>query len=522
MKIFRKSVKNTEKKIEKNIKQNTRRGKASDNFSEDINNTKLSSSLRKNLLLLKKIFSNDDTIIFKELSADHNGLKCGLVYSEPMIDSNLLNRDIINPILKHNNEKMIRESQIDYIKNSIISCGDIEKTSNLEKIVTSILYGSALLLVDNTSEVLLIEIIGFKTRNITEPMIESVIRGPRESFVENIIDNISLIKKRLIDSDLKFNFKVIGKRTRTKVCICYLQGLADNKMLDELNERLDGIEIDGVLDSGYIQELIKDSPFSPFKTIGATERPDRVVANILEGRIALIINGSPYVLTLPYLFMENFQMSEDYYTGYVFASINRLLRWVGFFISTSFPAVYVALATFHQEMIPTPLILSISAAREGVPFPTIIEVIIMLLIFEVLREAGARLPAPIGSTIGFVGAVILGEAAITAKFVSAPIVIVAALTGISNFLLPTMLGALNVIRFSLILLAAFMGLYGYVFGVVGLFIHLMSLRTFGMPYMLNIGSVNGKHIKDTIIRAPWRLMRLRPKLIGKDDMIRQK
>ncbi len=485
-------------------------------------NTKLSNSLESNILLFKKIFECDDTVMYRDMKLKNSGVKFCLIFLRSMVDMDLLSRDVIQPILNDGFDEISEKRRIDYIKNNIISYSSAEKTTDLDTIIHSVLYGSALILSDNCSEALIVDVSGFKSRNISEPTVESVIRGPREGFVEQLFINTSLIRRRILNSDLKFKFKVMGKTTKTKICICYLKGLANPKILDELNKRLDSIDIDGILDSGYIQELIKDEPFSPFKTIGATERPDRVAGNILEGRIAVIVDGSPYVLTLPYLFMENFQVSEDYYTGFVYASINRMLRWMAFFISTSVPAVYIALVTFHQEMVPTPLILSISAAREGVPFPTILEAILMLLIFEILREAGARLPSPIGSTIGFVGAVILGEAAITAKFVSAPIVIVAALTGISNFLLPTMLGALNLIRFIFILLSSVMGLYGYIFGVIGLFIHMMSMRTFGLPYMLNIGSISGQEIKDTVIRAPWLLMQLRPKLIGKSNMVRKR
>ncbi len=242
---------------------------------------------------------------------------------------------------------------------------------------------------------------------------------------------------------------------------------------------------------------------------------------MLEGRISILCDGTPFVSTLPYLFIEYFQASEDYYNNYIFATINRLIRIIGFFLSTSVPAIYVALTTYHQEMIPTPLLLSISAAREGVPLPTVIEAMIMLFTFEIIREAGVRLPAAIGQAVSIVGALVLGQAAVAARLISAPMVIVTALTGISSFLTPQMIETLILIRFILLALSSFLGLYGYIFGIIGIFIHLMSLRSFGVPYMLNVSPINKQDVKDTAIRAPWWYMYYRPKLISDRNSVRK-
>lgn len=307
----------------------------------------------------------------------------------------------------------------------------------------------------------------------------------------------------------------MGEETRTKICVCYMKGIANEKILQELNKRLDDIQIDGILDSGYIQEMVRDSPYTPFKTVGSTERPDVVAAKLLEGRIAIIVDGSPVALTVPFIFIEYFQANDDYYMNYFFSSISRILRILGFVFSISIPAVYVAVVTYHMEIIPTPLLFSISSAREGVPFPTIVETIIMLLIFEILRETGLRTPTFMGQALSTAGALVIGTAAFEAKFVSAPVVIVIAFTGITGLMLPKLKGAIILTRLILLLLSGIIGLYGYVFGLAGLLIHLLELRSFGIPYMYKLMLLDPQQdIKDTIIRAPWWHQKYRPGLIA--------
>ncbi|WDV45276.1 spore germination protein [Clostridiaceae bacterium M8S5] len=475
-------------------------------------------SLDDNVDLFKNIFVNDDMIKYRFFGNHHNKkIRFMAIFCEGMSDAEQIDRAIIKPIVESDMEQL----NIDYIYKNILIKSDLKKVTSVEDMVSSILYGSTLLLIDGYKEALVLDTKGWKQRTVSEPTSEAVVRGPKEGFNETLMTNLGLIRKKITNPDLKFKFKTLGERTKTKICVCYLDGIVNKNILNEVYKRLDEIKLDGILESGYIEELIKDSPFSPFSTVGNTERPDKVAANLLEGRVAIVIDGTPHALTVPFLFIEYFQSDEDYYNGYIYASINRILRYIAFFISTSLPAIYVALTTFHKEMIPTPLLLSISSAREGVPLPTIAEILLMLLEFEILRESGVRLPAPIGSAISFVGALILGEATVAARFVSSPIVIITALTGICNFLSPHMIGALIIVRLIFVLLSAFLGLYGYIFGVIGLFIHLMSMKSFGVPYMLDIASLNFQDIKDTQIRAPWWLMYLRPKIIGEGNLIRK-
>ena len=279
---------------------------------------------------------------------------------------------------------------------------------------------------------------------------------------------------------------------------------------------MDKIDIDGILDTGYIEEFITDEPMSLFKTLFTTEKPDTVCGKLLEGRVAIICNGSPSVITTPFVFIEYFQVDEDYYQQYYFATFNRMLRYLAFFLTTSVPAIYIALTNYHQELIPTPLILSIYEARQGIPFPSFLEAFIMIIIFELIRESGIRISKYSGSAISIVGALVVGEAAVEARLVSQPMIIVIGITGIANFLLPKMANSTIFIRIIFLFLASILGLYGYIFGVIFLSLHLFSIRSFGIPYMLNVDSMeDAVNMKDAYIRAPWWYMDMRGKLISK-------
>ena len=485
------------------------------------NNEKLSKSLKKNIDIFKNIFNEDETLISRVLqNQKESNVKGCILFIEGMVDIEIVNENIIEPIVK--NQFLTNKGNVlDILQFQVIVSNNIEKTTNINKLIEAIINGDTVLLLEGSDECLIISSKGWQTRSIESPQSENVLRGPREGFIESLMVNLTLIRRKIKTPDLKFTFKTFGVRSQTKACICYIDSLVDKKILKELQTRLDGIEIDGILDSGYIQELIKDSPLSPFKTIGNTERPDVVAARLLEGRIALVLDGSPFVLTLPFVFIEYFQASEDYYNNFFYASINRILRVLGFLTTISVPGVYVALTTYHQEMIPTPLLLSISAAREGVPFPTIIECLALAFVFEVLREASIRMPISISQTVSIVGALVLGQAAVQARLVSAPMVIVTALTGMTGLLIPRLKGASIVCRLSLLLFSAFMGLYGFIFDSILLMIHLFGMRSFGVPYMLNFGSYDPQDLKDTVIRAPWWYMRYRPKFIAANDRIRQ-
>jgi spore germination protein KA len=483
-----------------------------------VESAELTKDLNLNIELIKDIFKNDETLITRYIESQNDySIKCCVFYIDGMVDNRLLNQDILKPILEYRFTRNMTDF-IDIIAKQIILSNNVEKTSDFEKITQAIVYGDSVFLADGSAEVLILSTKGWNARPLTEPENEKVFRGPREGFNESIMTNLSMLRRRLRTQELKMEYKTFGTKSKTKACLCYIDTLVNKKILAELERRLNKFSIDAVLDVNYIGEFIKDEPYSPIKTIGSTERPDAVAAKLLEGRIALFLDGTPVVLTMPYLFIENFQSSDDYYVNYYFSSINRLLRITAFFISISAPGIYVALTTFHQEILPTDLAVSISVARQGVPMPTVVEAVIMLLIFEILRETGLRTNQSVGQALSIVGALVIGQAAVDAKLISAPMIIIISISGITGIMLPKIKGAIIILRYILLALCSIIGLYGYIFGMMGLLLYLINIRSFGLPIMGGVGDGDFQGDKDIFVRAPWWFMINRPKFMSADKV----
>lgn len=308
----------------------------------------------------------------------------------------------------------------------------------------------------------------------------------------------------------------LGDVTHTDITIMYIRGIADEETIQAFKDKLLEIKVDMVLESGYIEQIVEDNKYSPFPTMFNTERPDSVAANLLDGRIAIFVDGTPFVLIAPTTFFMFFHTVEDYYQRYDISSLIRMLRFVCLIISLYGPAIFVAALNFHQEMIPTPLLINLASQREGVPFPAFVEAVLMEVTFEIIREAGVRMPSPIGQTVSIIGGLVLGTAAVQAGIVSPAMVIVVSLTGISSFATPAFNMALSIrmLRFIIMGIAAFMGLYGIAIFTIMLIAHLCSLRSLGVPYMTPIGPFVPGNLKDTFIRSPQSFTRLRKRLVN--------
>lgn len=483
---------------------------------------KKTENIKSNLNELKTMFGKDETFNLRKFcSKKDSTLEFSIAFMEGMADKTFIHDQIIKPVTEADlNDELDINHLLNKLSKEIISAANIYQAAKLEEIIQDLLSGRTALFIKEFDRAIIIDTAQWETRSIAEPETEKAVIGPREGFIENISSNIVMLRRKLKTPDLKLRFRELGDVTKTKVCLCYIEGIADKKIVEEVERRLGKINIDAILDSGYIQEMIKDTQATPFKMIGSTERPDVVAGKLLEGRVAIICDGTPMVLTVPYIFVEYFNINEDYYNDFYYATLNRLVRWIGFFLASSVPAIYVALITFHQEMLPTQLLLSISGSRQNVPFPTIVEAVLMLFVFEILRETSVRIPTVIGQTISIVGALVIGQAAVEAKLVSAPMIIVAAITGITSFVTPEMQAALIIIRLVFIMSSALIGLYGYLFAVIAMFLHLASLRSFGIPYMANIGSFKPANAKDIMVRVPWKKMKSRPKLVVQENIQR--
>ncbi len=481
----------------------------------DLEKYSLTNSLDENIKMIQEIFCDDKCINLRTFQNQYNDLKGCIFFIDGMIDPIIVDEHILKPILD-NKALPGNMDVITYLSTQVLVSSSLKISSSMEDIVDAILCGSTVLIAEGCAQVIIISSKGWKTRDITEPENEKALKGPREGFVESLDINLSMLRRKIRSKDLKFHHITIGERTRTDVCVCYMDGLVHDKILNDVIDKIENIYTDGVFDSKNVGEFISGAPFSIFEMGHFTEKPDTVSAMILEGRIAILVDGSPSVITVPSLFIETFISSDDYSLNYYYASMRRMLRIIGFVITISIPALYLALVAFHQSTLPTDLLVTIYAAREGVPFPTVLELIILVIMFEVLIEAGTRAPGGVSQALSIVGVLVLGTAAVDARLVSAPTIIVVGAAAITELMLPEITGPLALLRLSLLLLSSLLGLYGYMFGILALLIHLFSLRSCGVPFMDSLTSFRPQSIKDTFIRAPAWYMRYRPKFMSKD------
>jgi spore germination protein KA len=398
------------------------------------------------------------------------------------------------------------------VQDYLLNIGEINQYSDFESIFHAVLSGDTVLLLHGHLQAFAAGTRSWQDIGVTETTRESVVRGPKAGFSESLRTNTALIRRRIKDRRLRLETRQIGQVTHTDVSVMYIEGIANPSIVDEVRRRLDQIDIDSILESGYIEELIQDETFTPMPTVYSSERPDVIAAELLEGKIAILVDGTTMVLIVPALFASFLQSAEDYYQRADISSLIRMLRYLAIFISLLGPSFYIALVTFHQEMLPTDLLINLAAQREGVPLPAFIEAVMMEVVFEILREAGIRMPRAIGQAVSIVGTLVLGQASVEAGIVSPAMVIVVSITAISSFVFPAynLSMAFRMLRFPLMALAAAFGLYGIFMGLIALVLHLCSLRSFGVPYLSPFAPFIAEEQKDTIIRMPRWMMTTRP------------
>jgi len=489
----------------------------------------LSANLNENMTALKQIFSDCSDVVFREFFiGSRETVKGVVIFIEGLVEKDLLNNNLMKSLMLELPglpiaEQMNSKNAFKIIKERLLPFAEAAETEDMMEMTDLVLAGDAAFILDGSAKALMPCTKGWEMRAVAEPETETVVRGPREGFTESLRVNTMLIRRRVKTTRLKSENMKIGLLTRTDVNIMWIEGIADSAVVQEVRSRLGRIDTDSILESGYLEEFIEDAPYSVFPMINYTERPDKVAAALVEGRVAIITDTTPMVLLVPVTFTEFLQSTEDYYLKYIYASVLRLLRLVTLNIALLLPAFYVAIVTYHQEMLPTALLVSIAAAREGVPFPAFVEAILMEATFEVLREAGVRLPRPVGQAVSIVGALVIGEAAVGAGLVSPAMVIVVALTAIASFTIPSYSGsfAVRLLRFPIMVAAAALGLFGIMAALLALLIHLCSLRSFGVPYLSPIAPTSWRDLKDIVVRAPWWKMFTRPRTIGYVEPARQ-
>ncbi|MEW9671816.1 spore germination protein [Ammoniphilus sp. 3BR4] len=488
---------------------------------ERLESERLSTNLLRNAEQLKTIFDRSSDIVYRDFQLGDRQ-KGMIVFLDGLVNMKLIDDDVIKPLLEYGKNPvsptLLRFEELEhFLRNRVISAAQVSSGGDFQEVTDRVLSGDTALILDGIGQALFISAKEWESRSVEEPATEAVIRGPREGFTESLRTNTSLIRRRLKTPTLKMESMKVGRLSKTDLAITYLDGIADESVVAEVRERIGRIDIDAILESGYIEELIEDNPYSVFPQVQYTERPDKVVGNLLEGKVGIIIDNTPFALIVPVTFYEMLQASEDYYGRFMMTTAIRWIRFLFVVIALLFPSLYIALLTFHQEMVPTTLLFSIAASRETVPFPAIVEALLMEISFEGLREAGVRLPRPVGQAVSIVGALVIGQAAVEAGIVSAPMVIVVSITGIASFIMPSFNQAITIrmLRFPMMILAAILGLYGILLGLLFILSHMCRLRSFGRPYLSPMAPMHFGDLKDVLVRMPWWNMVNRPEEAAK-------
>lgn len=474
----------------------------------------LSTQLSRNEDMLKEHFEHCSDLVFRTLTLTEDK-RVLLIFMDGLVDTHIIDNAILKPLLEariQNARETLNEHGSELIQREQLALVRTQMVTRLSEVIEGVLSSAVAVITDGQDSAMLADVDGAKTRGVEEPASEAVIRGPREGFTETLRVNTSMIRRKIKSAALKTESMIIGDVTHTEVVITYIQGIVKESVLAEVRRRLKRIRTDSILESGYLEEFIQDKPYSVFPTIQNTERPDTVAASLLEGKVAIITDGTPFVLIVPFTFWAGMQSAEDYYNPSLYSSAVRFIRIIFILISLFLPSLFVGIVNFHSQMIPTSLVLNFAAARENSPFPTVIETILMEVLFEGLREAGIRLPKQIGSAVSIVGALVIGQAAVQAGIVSAPIVIVVAGTGIASFTIArlNLSHPLRMLRFVLLIFAGTLGLYGIAIITMAILLHITASRSFGVPYFSPVAPLVIPDLKDTIWRSPQWKMYLRP------------
>ncbi|WP_028308810.1 spore germination protein [Desulfitibacter alkalitolerans] len=472
---------------------------------------------------LEQIFSDCSDFMLREIAlGDEPPVKIIIACIDGLVNKQMVNADILKPLMieariANLKKELNNRTILTILKENLLTTIELQEIQDFQETIDAILAGDSVIYIEGKATALKAGSKGWEARGIEEPGTEAVVRGPREGFVESLGINISLLRRKIKNPRLKFEMMKLGKQSRTNVCICYIKDIANEKIIDTTRKRIKNIKTDAILESGYIEEFIEDAPFSIFPTVGNSEKPDVVAAKLLEGRVAVLCDGTPFVLTVPFLFLESIQSSEDYYSRSPLSSMIRALRMLALLISIILPGLYVAVVSFHYDIIPFKLLLTMMAARGGIPFSPFTEAFMMGVIFEILREAGVRMPRPIGQAVSIMGALVIGEATVKAGLISNPVVIVTALTAISSFAVPPTTGFMPFIRIILLIAANILGFMGMLLIIAVFLIHMCTLRSFGVSYLSPFSPLDVTDLKDTIIRVPIWAMNTRPRTLTWKD-----
>lgn len=464
------------------------------------------NSLKENINALRNSFagSADFTVRNMNLKSDAK-TSAALITIEGMCSKDVISLSIITPLLKYDFSSLTGDKIVDRIKESVLSASEIVEFTSFDEAVMLSTSGFAVLAIDGTGKMLAIGVQGFSFRGVSEPESEVVQRGSREGFTEPLRINMTLIRRRIKSPDLVFETVTAGDVSQTQLCICYLQNSVSKHILNEVRRRLNDSKLKLVLASGYLSEYLEDKGTkSIFSGVGISERPDTVCGKLMEGRVAVLVDGTPAAITVPHLFVEEFQSVDDYSNRPYYASFIRILKYISFFVAVFMPALYTAFAEFHPEYFPTGLMIKTAQSLSETPLPATLEVLLIMFVYEIMREAGLRIPKSLGHAVSIVGALVIGESAVSAGIISSSTLMVVATAAICSYVTSALYAPITVLRFVFVLAGGIFGLWGIVLLSCLMLVNMCAKTSLGVPYMSSLAPFSFKRMRDVFIRAGWR------------------
>ncbi len=465
---------------------------------------------------LKEIFHQSaDVIIYEFFIKEKPSL---FVYIDGLVNKAEMDRHVLVPLM----ESPPIELTLSAIRGGISTAIALRAETSIEQLCSAITRGEGVLIIDGLEEAFVFPLTKLEGRPVSEPPTSSILKGPREGFVESIKTNVSLLRKRIKEPKLTVKTLTVGKQTATAVAIMYIDGIARGDVVEAITQRIEAINIDGIVDSSYVARYLEERPYSIFKQTGTSEKPDVVAGKILEGRVAIVVDGSPIVLTLPFMIMEDFQSGDDYYRSPIRTSFVRIMRILALVFALFLPALVVALEQFQFQMLPLKLLVTILSSVEGIPFTPLVEMLIALVLFEILNEASVRMPRYVGMAMSVVGAIVLGETAVNAGLLSSIVVLITALSAIGLYAIPDQVDTFSVLRFLYVIIAGFLGLFGLVMAGLCTTAYLVNLEIYGVPYLAPFSPLITNDLQDAITKVDVKSMFFRPKVLKSPNKRRSK
>lgn len=463
---------------------------------------RLNRDLMENMVKVRALSQNSTDLLERQIEV--SGVPVAILMCEGMVNLQLFTQILVRPLTELSLENADGEAVARWVSRETVLSGDQKEFFTYDELFSFLMAGFVVLLIDGVDRGIACGMQGYSFRSVSEPSTEMNITGSREGFVEPIRVNQTLIRRRLRSPSLKFEMYPIGEKSRTDICLVYLTDTADPRMVEEVKRRLGKLSSDILLSQGYLRPYLEGQPFSPFSSVGTTERPDTLCAKINEGRIGILVDGTPFALVVPYLFEEHFQSMDDYSYRPYYGSFIRLLKYFAFLLSIFLPGGYVAITSFSPEMLPDSLLFNIAASEQQTPFSMMTEALVIHLIYEIMREAGLRLPRPVGHAVSIIGALVIGDAAVKAGIIGSSMVMVVALTALSSFVVPSLYEPAAILKFVFILVGGTWGLFGISVGFVLLLTNLCALESLGVPVMAPLSPCAPADLRDGLWRTGWK------------------